>query len=403
MTPPLRPDGLGEDEPLRKRIRRAALAQYGFGEDDSSDPVQRVAAPTPQRGSGLYRESEIGNAEIDRSPQTAWKQTKTQAIIDAALAGLSGLDPKGGGAGGFIGSAVQAASRTRGVYDRLTQEEPSSATVPDQLLRYAFSEDKAPSEFDQFTADPTGYAAFKAAGRAPEAAKTPVRPEFITDDQGNVTAVNPTTFGKTPLGKIGKPAAAGGTGKVQDEKMQFGIAGGIEAIDGMTALLAKDSTANVTPVGSKLAEGLSHVPVIGGAFSGLAESASQKAMTPSQQEFQNLTESLAHNIAGLLPNKGLAIFKSLRDVYRSQSGASPEARAAKVVLLGRLRRRLEQLKNGEKVTEDEIANEINGVAASTGEGPIVPAVPAHVNTTAPVQPTGAAPDPRKFFKPRSTP
>lgn len=401
MTAPFAPD---EDEPIRARLRRAALAQYGFGQDDGADPVQQIghAPPSPRMGSGLYRTSEIGNAEIDRSPQTAWKQTKTQAIIDAALAGLSGLDPKGGGLGGFIGSAAGAASRTRGVYDRLTQEEPSSATVPDQLLRYAFSEGKAPSEFDHFKADPTGYAAFKAAGRAAPVQSTSEHFEEFVGPKGagkyRMVPGQPPEF----LGKvIPKEAAA----KPLDVKTQFGVAGGIEAVKDILAHYKADPTSIRTPVGAQWAESLAgiHVPGFGSPFEGLAESSRQHAMTPGQSEVADLYEALAHNTAGLLPNKGLAIFKSLRDVYRSKGGSSVETDPFKISLLERLLHRLEQIQRGEKVTDADFQSDIDEASHPGAGASPVPAIPRPANTTAPVQPTGAAPDPRKFFKPRSTP
>ena len=391
---PLQAGAPAADPSLRQQLRRLALKRYGLGEDDSADPVRAIETPG---GTGLYHTSQIADASVDHSPETNWKRRKTQAIIDAAIAGLGGLDPRSGGLSGFLGSAAQAAGRVRGAFDaRMAEQEPQGPPIPAEMLKYAFGEDRQPTEFEQYQADPQGYARFKQAGLKPEA---PPKPQLVRSSTNTYVPVDPVT-GMGPDGKPVHgyvPPKEGSTGKVQDEKLKFGIAGGIEAIDGALALLEKDPQANVTPVGSKWAESASHLPYVGGVFGGLAESASQQAMSPNQQAYSNYMESLAHNVAGLLPNKGLAIFKSLRDVYKSQAGSSPEARAAKVQLLIRLRRRLVQLQNGEPVTEDDIANEINGVSASTGQGPLVPSVPRPQNTTSPTV------NPADWFRPRSTP
>lgn len=398
MTGPIQPFQ-EQDEPIRARLRRRFLSQYGMGSEDPMDPVSRISPEAPRMGSGLYRESEIGNAAIDRSPETARRQGRGQAIIDAAIAGLSGLDPKQGGVGGFLGSAAQAAGRVRGVYGGLTQEEPEQTGVPDQLLRYAFAEEPALSEFEQYKADPAGYAAFKAAGRAPEA---PTKPPGLIEVAPGGRLVDPTTH-KAVFTAPDRPKEE----KSADKKLEFGVAGGIEAIKGILEHYKADPTSIRTPVGALWAESLAgvHVPGFGSPFEGLAESSRQHAMTPGQSEVADLYEAVAHNIAGLLPNKGLAIFKSLRDVYRSKAGSSPETDRFKITLLERLQRRLEQLQRGEKVTDADFESDLNDATGASHTPPPMNTTPKQEppSVVAPHATDRLPPDPRKFYKPRSTP
>lgn len=139
------------DDSLRALLRRRVLEQFGIGGEPEPDPTVQITPPAPAPGSGSYRLSEVGNAEIDRSPATRDRSLRRRGAVDGILAALaSGLNPNNGGIEGFLRSAAQGASTVRAFARPFEDQgqptpQPSRAqALPDAMLRYAFGEEPAP-------------------------------------------------------------------------------------------------------------------------------------------------------------------------------------------------------------------------------------------------------------------
>jgi len=395
---PLQAGAPAADPSLRQQLRRLALKRYGLGEDDSADPVRAIETPG---GTGLYHTSQIADASVDHSPETNWKRRKTQAIIDAAIAGLGGLDPRSGGLSGFLGSAAQAAGRVRGAFDaRMAEQEPQGPPIPAEMLKYAFGEDRQPTEFEQYQADPQGYARFKQAGLKPEAPPTGQLHDLVGPKGPGVYRVVP---GQPPeyVGGI-VPSGTSQADNPAKEKIKIGAQTAVAALDKIEALLEKDPNADVTTLMASLGHGVVGAPVIGKMIGGAGNYLEQQGRTPTQQEFQAAINEFAHSAVGLLPGsrQSLTLFNSMVDAYRPVAGESAESRAAKRDARRKLRARLARIaETGDEPGEAELLAP-PGVAPAMIRRPDPspePSVPRPQNTTSPTV------NPADWFRPRSTP
>jgi hypothetical protein len=187
----------------------------------------------------------------------------------------------------------------------------------------------------------------------------------------------------------------GGQGGVVNQKAHLGAVNAIDAIDHAIALYDADKTANVVPQIAAAMEGLSHLPVVGGAFRGTAEAQRQRRMTPTQQEFQGYMDTFAHNAVGLLPGsrQSITLFNNLRNSYARLPGQSDEAGAAKIEQLKRLRARLAEFLEGKPVRLDDVLGQDFADLTATP----TPTAPK------PAPRSPAAPNPVKYFHVPPTP
>ena len=169
----------------------------------------------------------------------------------------------------------------------------------------------------------------------------------IVGTTGDIYTLNARTgiVSRTPYNSGAK------AGSLSNEEARIAASQIVDAIDRQETLLRQTATADVLPLAASVSRGLERVPVIGGAAAGLMDPVAQAAMSPEQQQFQQLGDVIVHNYGALLPRgqRSRYLLENFRSSFIPKAGASPQARQNARRTLRDLRAKLVPLMQGQTI------------------------------------------------------
>lgn len=279
--------------------------------------------------------------------------------------------------GSLLGAlSTEAGGIAKGVQTRQDRERQARQQMIENALRQQAEQGLQAyraSEIDKNRALTTKYQQ----PTPPKAATaTPSFQPIVNPVTGAVNTFDRRTGTMSPTGNVGtmrmpraaagsRASTAGGAGNIVNQETRAAAQTMREAARQAASLEQADAANAIMPSSAAAMQGISRLPVVGGALSGVTESAAQRQMTPGQQRYQAAADLFTHNYVATLPKSRVSpqLIAQIKATFFPRPGQTDPA----VIRQFREKRdqasdRLWRAINGESVNVSDLPGYEGGVA-----------------------------------------